>query len=106
MLAGYRARRVDSPARRAPNGRSRSEPRARKIDEGVGDACSCPSDCGRQRDLTRGLETLHARLREPARLEIGVDRRSRDEGHAVPRLDRPPDRFLEPELEPNVEVAQ
>ena len=59
-----------------------------------------------ERDLARRLEALDARLAQRPRLELGLDRGARDEGHAVARLHRAPHGLLQPELEPYVEVAQ
>ena len=60
----------------------------------------------RRGDLPPQREPLDARLDQGARVEVGLDRAPRDEGHAVAGPDRARNRLLESELELDAEVAQ
>ena len=60
----------------------------------------------RERDLTARVDAFDARLGEPSRCELGLDRGAGDERHAVAGDDRAAHRLLKPELEPDVEVTE
>ena len=92
---------LEPPANDHAASRSRAN-----VDERLGDARARPARRRRERDLARRVEPCDARLGERAGREIGLDRRARDERHAVAGLDGAPHRLLQAELEPHVEVAQ
>src|SRR5215212_3744930 len=85
---------------------SRSELRAGEGNERFCDTGRRASGGADERDLTRGVEALYASRRERAGRELGVDARPRDEGDAEACGDGALHGLLQPQLEPDVEVAQ
>src|SRR6185295_8466381 len=64
-----------------------------------------PRRAARQDDLAGTVHSLDPRLGQRARRELGLDGPARDERDAEAREHGAPHRLLEPELEPEVEVA-
>ena len=79
---------------------------ARELDERVGGARRRAAGGARERDLALRVEPFDLRGRERAGRELRLDRRAGDERDAVAGLHGAPHRLLQPELEPDVEVAQ
>src|SRR4051794_22697229 len=85
---------------------SRDELGPREVDERLCSARGRPSGGADKRDLSHRLVPLDAGRRQRARLELGLDARPRDEGDAVPGCDSTLHGLLQPELEPDIEIAQ
>src|SRR5438874_1067893 len=85
---------------------SRDELRPREVDERLCGASRRPPGRTDKRDLSHRLVPLDAGRRQRARLELGLDARPRDEGDAVPGCNSTLHGLLQPELEPDIEIAQ
>jgi hypothetical protein len=70
-----------------------------------GAGLAAPAPAGKK-DLAHRVEPADARNRDAAGVEVGLDRKPGDERDAVFRDDGAPHRFLQPELELDVDVAQ
>ena len=97
-----RSPRVRGPAR----ARADDATRSRANSTNASRRASGARGAARERDLARRVDPLDPRLGERARRELRLDRRARDERDAVAGLHRAAHRLLQPELEPDVEVAQ
>src|SRR5215217_3142161 len=83
-----------------------SQPVPGEADERVGDARRTAAGGADERDLTRRLEPFDPRLGDRPLGEVRLDGCPRDEAHAESGAYRHAHRLLDPELEPDVEVAQ
>src|SRR2546423_994744 len=110
LAAAPRSRRPHRQSRRGLfdgiAGDASRELRPREVDERLG--CSCRRASGRshERDLTDGLMALDPGRGQRARRELGLDARARDEGDAEAGGNRALHGLLQPELEPDIEIAQ
>src|SRR5438034_2629361 len=85
---------------------SRRELGPGEVDERLGCACRRASGRSHERDLTDGLMALDPGRGQRARRELGLDARARDEGDAEAGGNRALHGLLQPELEPDIEIAQ
>src|SRR4051812_27341392 len=69
-------------------------------------ACLAAATRAREEDLAHRVEPADPSGRDASRIEVGLDRKTGDERDAVPGHDSAPHRFLQTELEVEVEVAQ
>src|SRR6266566_2999955 len=111
LAAAPRSRRPHRQSRRGlfdgiASDASRRELGSRKVDERLGGARRRPSGRADERDLTDGLMALDPGRAQRARRELGLDARARDEGDAEAGGNRALHGLLQPELEPDIEIAQ
>src|SRR5947208_5976530 len=85
---------------------SRRELGPREVDERFGDARRRSPGRSDEGDLTDRFMALDAGRGQRARRELGLDARARDEGDAEAGSDRALHGLLQPQLEPDVEVAE
>src|SRR5947208_2398481 len=111
LAAAPRSRRPRRQSRRGlfdgiASDASRREFGPREVDERFGDARRRSPGRSDEGDLTNRFMALDAGRGQRARRELGLDARARDEGDAEAGSDRALHGLLQPQLEPDVEVAE